>query len=46
MGVVAVNYCVDGDTYISMQIVVGNDEEEIPLRKHGGVGGECRKWRL
>jgi len=46
MGVVAVNYCTDDDMFISMQVVVGNEEEEIKLRKHGGKGGKCRKWRL
>ena len=46
MGVVAINYCADGDLFKSMQVVVGNDEEEIKLRKHGGKGGKCRKWRL
>jgi len=47
MGIVALNYCEDGDDYVSMQLVVGDGKnEEIPLRKHGGAGGKCRRWRL
>ena len=47
MGVKAVNYCVsDDDVFKSMQVIVGNDEREVKLRKHGGSGGTCRQWRL
>ena len=46
MGVSKINYCVDGDDFISVQIVLGDDDNEVPLRKHGGTGGTCRAWRL
>ena len=35
MGIVAVNYCTKKDEFRSLQLVVGKDDIEIPLRKHG-----------
>ena len=29
-----------------MQVVVGNDEKELSLRKHGGDGGKCRAFQI
>ena len=47
MGVKAVNYCIsDNDTFSSMQLIVGDSDVSINLRKHGEAGGECRQWRL
>ena len=48
MGVVAIKYCSDEDNkdFKSIQVVVGNDEEEIKLQRHGNFGGKCRMWRL
>ena len=50
MNVKEVDYCQDRyNSYFfkSVRLVVGDDNGYlIPLRKHGGEGGECRKWVL
>ena len=47
----ALNYCLDETdlTFISMQLVLGSEEEgveELKLQKHGGEGGWCHRWEL
>ena len=52
MGVRAINYCTDKkkDKLTALQILVGHPGTEVSqwvaLRKHGGSGGECRRWTL
>ena len=47
MGVQAIRYCVDeAEIFLSMQVIVGNEDVRIPLQKHGGPGGTCMEWRL
>ena len=47
MNVKEVDYCQDRYRFKSVRLVVGDDNgNRIPLRKHGGEGGECRKWVL
>ena len=52
MHVREVNYCMETDSngvsvFVSLQLILGDDQgKTLPLYKHGGEGGSCRKWVL